>query len=50
MRKRTVVLLFVACGFAAIVIFGWMTIRQGSSARDNPSPLEAYVAKTALAL
>ncbi len=50
MRKRTVVFLFVVLGLAAGVIFGWMTIRRGFSARENPSALEAYLAKTARAL
>ena len=50
MRKRTVVFLLVVLGLAAGVIFGWMTIRRGFSARENPSALEAYVAKTARAL
>src|SRR5439155_12270447 len=27
--------------------FGWVTIRRGFSARDNPSVVETYVAKTA---
>lgn len=28
-------------------MFGWITVRRGFSARDNPSAIEAYVAKTA---
>jgi mono/diheme cytochrome c family protein len=31
----------------AVTVYGWFTIRHGFSARDNPSALEAYVAKTA---
>src|SRR5260370_17448546 len=50
MRKRTVVFLFVVLGIAVGVIFGWMEIRRGLSARENPSALEAYLAKTARAL
>jgi mono/diheme cytochrome c family protein len=50
MRKRTVVLLLVVLGLAGGGILGWITIRRGFSARDNPSALEAYVAKTARAL
>ena len=46
MRKRKVVFLFVVALVGA-VIFGWMTIRRGLNARDNPSRLEAYIAKTA---
>ena len=44
MRKRTLLLSIVVAGIAA---FGWVTIRRGFSARDNPSAMEAYVAKTA---
>jgi mono/diheme cytochrome c family protein len=47
MRKRAVFFLLVAMAFAG---FGWMTIRRGFSARDNPSRLEVYVARTARAL
>ena len=50
MRKRTVVLLLVVLGLTGAGILGWITIRCGFSARDNPSALEAYVAKTARAL
>src|SRR5712691_3973298 len=48
MRKRT--LLFYRSslqGVAGAAAFGWVTIRRGFSARDNPSVVETYVAKTA---
>src|SRR5437588_12337664 len=48
MRKRTLLLLSItAVGFAGAAALGWETIRRGFSARDNPSALEAYLAKTA---
>ncbi|HEV1995194.1 MAG TPA: c-type cytochrome [Candidatus Acidoferrum sp.] len=47
MRKRTLLLSITAAGVAGAAAFGWMTIRRGFSARDNPSVLEAYLAKTA---
>ncbi len=47
MKKRTLLLSITAAGVAGAVAFGWMTIRHGFSARDNPSALEAYLAKTA---
>ncbi|HVS88318.1 MAG TPA: c-type cytochrome [Candidatus Acidoferrum sp.] len=47
MRKRTLLLAITAAGVAGAAAFGWMTIRRGFSARDNPSAMEAYVAKTA---
>ena len=47
MRKRTVILFFVAVGIVAAAIAGFTTIRRGFSARDNPSAIETYVAKTA---
>jgi mono/diheme cytochrome c family protein len=50
MRRRTVVFLFIGLGISGVVIFAWMTIRSGFSARDNPSRLETFVAKTARAL
>ena len=46
MRKRTLLLSITAAGVAGAAAFGWMTIRRGFSARDNPSALEAYLAKT----
>jgi mono/diheme cytochrome c family protein len=45
MRKRALILSIAAVAGAAT--FGWMTIRRGFSARDNPSALEAFVARTA---
>jgi mono/diheme cytochrome c family protein len=47
MRKRTLLLSITAASVAGAAAFGWMTIRRGFSARDNPSAMEAYVAKTA---
>jgi mono/diheme cytochrome c family protein len=47
MRKRTLLLLITAADVAGAATFGWMTIRRGFSARDNPSAIEAYMAKTA---
>ena len=47
MRKRTLLLSLTAAGVAGAAAFGWVTIRRGFSARDNPSALEVYVAKTA---
>jgi len=47
MRKRTLLLWITAASVAGAAAFGWMTIRRGFSARDNPSAIEAYVAETA---
>src|SRR5947209_7872005 len=47
MRKRTLLLSITAIGIAGAAAFGWVTIRRGFSARDNPSAVEAYLAKTA---
>ena len=47
MGKRTLVMLIVAAGLAGAAVFGFTTIRRGLSARDNPSAIETYVAKTA---
>ena len=47
MRKRTLLLSIIAAGVAGAAAFGWVTIRRGFSARDNPSVVETYVAKTA---
>ena len=47
MRKRPLFLSIVAAGVAGAAAFGWTTIRRGFSARDNPSAIEALVAKTA---
>ena len=47
MKKRTLLLSIIAAGVAGATAFGWMTIRRGFSARDNPSVVETYVAKTA---
>lgn len=47
MRKRTLFLSIIAAGIAGAAAFGWVTLRRGFSARDNPSAMEAYLAKTA---
>jgi mono/diheme cytochrome c family protein len=47
MRKRALLLPITAAGVAGAATFGWMAIRRGFSARDNPSAMEAYMAKTA---
>ena len=47
MRKRTLLLSITAAGITGAAVFGWVTIRRGFSARDNPSAMEAYLAKTA---
>jgi len=47
MRKRPLLLSITAASVAVAAAFGWMTIRRGFSARDNPSAMEVYVAKTA---
>jgi mono/diheme cytochrome c family protein len=47
MRKRALLLSITAAGVAGAAAFGWVTIRRGFSARDHPSVVETYVAKTA---
>jgi mono/diheme cytochrome c family protein len=47
MRKRTLLLSITAAGVAGAAAFGWVTIRRGFSARENPSIVETYVASTA---
>ena len=47
MRKRAVLLSVITLAVAGAAAYGWMTIRRGFSARDNPSSLETYLAKTA---
>jgi mono/diheme cytochrome c family protein len=47
MRKRTLLMLIVAVGVASAALFEFATIRRGFSARDSPSFVETYVAKTA---
>ena len=49
MRKR-IVLFVIAIGFVCAVIFGWITIRSGFSARDNPTALETHIARAAKSL
>jgi mono/diheme cytochrome c family protein len=47
MRKRTLFLLIIAAGIAGAAAYGWVMFRRGFSARDNPSAIEAYLARTA---
>jgi cytochrome c553 len=47
MRKHTVLLSITAAGIAEAAAFGCITIRRGFSARDNPSVIEASLARTA---
>jgi len=47
MKKRTLLLSFAVAAVAVAAAFAWLTIRRGFSARDNPSAMEAYVARTA---
>ena len=47
MRQRTLLMLIVAAGVASAALFGFAAIRRGFSARDSPSFVETYVAKTA---
>jgi mono/diheme cytochrome c family protein len=46
MRKRPLFVSIVAAGVGGAVAFGWVTIRRGFSARDNPSAIEVLVTKT----
>ncbi|GAC1694735.1 MAG: hypothetical protein NVS9B5_37650 [Terriglobales bacterium] len=50
MKKRTLLLSITVAGIVVAAAFGWVTIRRGFSARDNPSAMEAYVARTARTL
>jgi mono/diheme cytochrome c family protein len=47
MRKRTLLLSITVACVAAAAAFGWVTIRRGFSARDNPSAIETLIATTA---
>ena len=47
MKRRTLFLSIIVAGIAGATAFGWMTTRRGFSARDNPSAMEAYVARAA---
>ena len=47
MRKCTLLVSITAAGIAGVAAFGLVTIRRGFSARDNPSWVETFVAKTA---
>jgi hypothetical protein len=50
MRKRPLLLSITAAGIAGAAAFGWVTMRRCFSARDTPSVVETYVAKTARTL
>lgn len=50
MRKHAVLLSILIAGVGGASVFGWVTIRRGFSARDNPSALEIYVAKNVRSL
>ena len=47
MRKRTLLLSITVAGIAGACAFGWVTIRRGFSARDNPSAIEKLIATAA---
>jgi mono/diheme cytochrome c family protein len=47
MRKRTLLLSITVACVAAAAALGWLTIRRGFSARDNPSAIETLIATTA---
>jgi mono/diheme cytochrome c family protein len=47
MRKRTLLPSITVACIAAAAAFGWVTIRRGFSARDNPSAIETLIATTA---
>jgi len=47
MRKRTLLLSITVACIGAAAAFGWVTIRRGFSARDNPSAIETLIATTA---
>ena len=50
MRKSALLLSIIAAGVAAVAALGWITIHHGFSARDNPSLIERFVARTAHSL
>ena len=45
MKRRNIILLLLIVVLAGAAYEGWSVIRRGFSARDNPSALEAYVAR-----
>ena len=45
--RRHIVFLVIAIGLVGAIVLGWITIRRGFSARDNPSALETYIARAA---
>jgi len=50
MRKGALLLSIIAAAVAGVSAFGWITIQRGFSARDNPSLIETFVARTARSL
>jgi len=50
MRKGALLLSIIAAAVAGVSAFGWTTIQHGFSARDNPSLIETFVARTARSL
>ena len=46
MRKRTLLLSITVAWVAATAALGWVTIRRGFRARDNPSAVETLIATT----
>jgi mono/diheme cytochrome c family protein len=47
MPKRTNTLLVIIAVLAGALIFGWVTMRRGFSARGNPSLMESFMARSA---
>lgn len=47
MTKPRAVLLTVVVVLAAVIVGGWLIIRRGFSARDKPTAIEAFAARTA---
>lgn len=47
MQKRALIVPVIAVAAVAVAIAGLTIIRRGFSARDNPSAMETYLAKTA---
>lgn len=46
MRKRTLFMLIVLGALAGAAAYGWSVVRRGFSAHDEPSAVEALVART----
>lgn len=45
--RRRVTFLFVVIVLLAVAVYGWSVIRRGFSAHDEPSSVEAFMARTA---